>query len=240
MVRPYAMKGQKRKKEEVKYDREETEQFVEQDLTGAPKRAKAESTTADEAKTEEVLNELAGIPIPPLDQDNKPGVIFILEKASLEVAKVGKAMLMILDSQLNKAGRLRALYVRTEKGVLFEIKPYVRIPRTYKQFSVAGTECSILRPGTNTIISEQLSYKVGVVSKSFLKALVEKLRCLRSLALSGSKFEELQSSIGDLKHLRTVKSLTCQRVKPNAVYKPFDQPSKGVSQSWRAFPTDFN
>ena len=83
------MKGQKRKKKEVNYDREETEQFVEQDLTGAPKRAKAESTTVDEAKTE-VVNELAGIPIPPLDQDNKPGVIFILEKASVEVAKGGK------------------------------------------------------------------------------------------------------------------------------------------------------
>ncbi|KAM7505257.1 hypothetical protein LguiB_004161 [Lonicera macranthoides] len=166
MVRPYTMKGHKRKKKEVNYDREETEQFVEQDLTGAPKRAKAESTTADEAKAEEVVNELAGIPIPPLDQDNKPGVIFILEKASLEVAKVGKtyqllnsdehanflkrnnrnpadyrpdiahqAMLMILDSPLNKAGRLRALYVRTEKGVLFEVKPHVRIPRTYKRFS---------------------------------------------------------------------------------------------------------
>ncbi|KAM7505275.1 hypothetical protein LguiB_004179 [Lonicera macranthoides] len=44
-------------------------------------------------------------------------------------------MLMILDSPLNKAGRLRALYVRTEKGILFEVKPHVRTPRTYKRFS---------------------------------------------------------------------------------------------------------
>ena len=42
---------------------------------------------------------------------------------------------MILDSTLNKAGKLKALYVRTEKGVLFEVKPHVRIPRTYKRFS---------------------------------------------------------------------------------------------------------
>lgn len=100
--------------------------------------------------------------------------------------------------------------------------------------SVAGTECLILSPGTNTIISEQvrhvsfydshlstkdfprsllkadklrsfwLSYKVGVVNKSFLKTLVEKFRCLRSLALSGSEFKELPSSIGDLNNLRYI------------------------------------
>ncbi|KAK4355447.1 hypothetical protein RND71_024418 [Anisodus tanguticus] len=48
-------------------------------------------------------------------------------------------MLSILDSRVNKAGRLKALYVRTEKGVLFEVKPHVRIPRTFKRF--AGTMC---------------------------------------------------------------------------------------------------
>lgn len=42
---------------------------------------------------------------------------------------------MILDSPLNKAGRVQAVYVRTEKGVLFEVKPHVRIPRTFKRFS---------------------------------------------------------------------------------------------------------
>lgn len=46
---------------------------------------------------------------------------------------------MILDSPVNKAGRLKAVYVRTEQGVLFEVKPHVRIPRTYKRF--AGIMC---------------------------------------------------------------------------------------------------
>lgn len=46
---------------------------------------------------------------------------------------------MILDSPLNKAGRLRAVYVRTELGVLIEVKPFVRIPRTFKRF--AGIMC---------------------------------------------------------------------------------------------------
>jgi rRNA small subunit pseudouridine methyltransferase Nep1 len=46
-----------------------------------------------------------------------------------------QAILAILDSPLNKAGRMKALYVKTEKGVLLEIKPHVRIPRTFERFS---------------------------------------------------------------------------------------------------------
>ena len=43
------------------------------------------------AKTEEEDEiELGGIPISITDQKAKPGVIFILKRASLEVAKVGK------------------------------------------------------------------------------------------------------------------------------------------------------
>jgi len=110
-----------------------------------------------------------GIPIvlsDPKPAKEKPGVIFVLEKASLEVAKVGKtyqllnsedhanflkrngrepnnfrpdithqALLMILDSPVKQAGRLKAVYVRTEQGVLIEVKPHVRIPRTYKRFA---------------------------------------------------------------------------------------------------------
>lgn len=50
-----------------------------------------------------------------------------------------QALLSILDSPLNKAGRLRAVYIKTEKGILIEVKPYVRIPRTFKRFS--GVMC---------------------------------------------------------------------------------------------------
>jgi hypothetical protein len=42
---------------------------------------------------------------------------------------------MMLDSRLNKSGRLQAVYVRTEKGVLIEVKPHARLPRTFKRFS---------------------------------------------------------------------------------------------------------
>ncbi|KAK8594146.1 hypothetical protein V6N13_125955 [Hibiscus sabdariffa] len=175
MVRPYAIKAKKRKNREEKYDKEEQEQEqdeqVEVEERDSAKRASIEKPTKEEEEEEEEgkagTDELVGIPIAPSDKKtNKNGVIFVLEKASLEVAKVGKsfqllnsddhanflrknnknpadyrpdithqALLSILDSPVNKAGRLQALYVRTEKGVLFEVKPHVRIPRTYKRFS---------------------------------------------------------------------------------------------------------
>ncbi|KAL6327499.1 hypothetical protein AAG906_021574 [Vitis piasezkii] len=146
------------KEEEENYDREEVEQLLEEET--------AATATLDEKKAEEVTLERPGIPFVPSNLNNKTGVTFILERACLEVAKVGKsyqllssedhanflrknnknpaeyrpdilhqALLTNLDSPLNKAGRLRAVYVRTEKGVLFEVKPHVRIPRTYKRFS---------------------------------------------------------------------------------------------------------
>ena len=40
----------------------------------------------------------------------------------------------LLDSPLNKAGRLQ-VYIHTAKGVLIEVNPHVRIPRTFKRFS---------------------------------------------------------------------------------------------------------
>lgn len=52
-----------------------------------------------------------------------------------------QALLAIFDSPLTKAGRLQAVYVRTEKGVLFEIKPHVRMPRTFKRF--CGLMCKL-------------------------------------------------------------------------------------------------
>jgi rRNA small subunit pseudouridine methyltransferase Nep1 len=43
-------------------------------------------------------------------------------------------LLTLLDSPLNKAGRLQ-VFIHTTKGVLIEINPHVRIPRTFKRFS---------------------------------------------------------------------------------------------------------
>lgn len=45
-----------------------------------------------------------------------------------------QCLLTLLDSPLNKAGRLQ-VYIHTAKGVLIEVNPHVRIPRTFKRFS---------------------------------------------------------------------------------------------------------
>ena len=45
-----------------------------------------------------------------------------------------QCLLTLLDSPLNKAGFLQ-VYIHTAKGVLIEVNPSVRIPRTFKRFS---------------------------------------------------------------------------------------------------------
>ena len=45
-----------------------------------------------------------------------------------------QALLAILDSPLNKAGKVKAIYVNTQKNVLFRVSPRTRVPRTFKRF----------------------------------------------------------------------------------------------------------
>eukprot|EP01018_Ginkgo_biloba_P030889 Gb_28126 [translate_table: standard] len=131
---------------------------------GGRKREREDEEEAAGAESED-NTELVGIPAAPTTEKVEGGVIFVLEKASLEVAKVGKthqllncddhghflrknkrdpaayrpdiihqALLAVLDSPLNKAGRLNAIYVQTEKNVLIQVNPHVRLPRTIKRF----------------------------------------------------------------------------------------------------------
>lgn len=44
-----------------------------------------------------------------------------------------QCLMMLLDSPLNRAGMLQ-VYIHTEKNVLIEVNPHVRIPRTFKRF----------------------------------------------------------------------------------------------------------
>lgn len=100
MVRPYGVKVHKRKKREENYDREEEEEVEEQSIQAAKKKTTLSSTTQgddSEKKAEKEDGEeapvevLEGIPAAPSDQEAlKRGVIFVLERASLEVGKVGK------------------------------------------------------------------------------------------------------------------------------------------------------
>lgn len=53
-----------------------------------------------------------------------------------------QCLLTLLDSPLNKAGMLQ-VYIRTAKGVLIEVNPQIRIPRTFKRFG--GLMVQLLR-----------------------------------------------------------------------------------------------
>ncbi|PAN05736.1 hypothetical protein PAHAL_1G133800 [Panicum hallii] len=172
MGRPYAVKGRKKKRrlDEVAASDaappdEEAEDLPPPEEAGGEDKGEEDGAAAGEDEEEHAAVE--GLPVVPRPVDGKrrPGAIFVLERACLEVGKVGKtmqilnsddhanylrkqnrnpadyrpdiihqALLAIFDSPLTKAGRLQAVYVRTEKGVLFEIKPYVRMPRTFKRF----------------------------------------------------------------------------------------------------------
>ncbi|KAK3152765.1 hypothetical protein QOZ80_2BG0163270 [Eleusine coracana subsp. coracana] len=179
MGRPYAVKGRKKKRkleeaaasEEAPVASDEAEELQPPSEEAVEEKVKEEDVAveaaAGEGEEEEEHVAAEGLPIVPRTVDGKrrPGAIFVLERACLEVGKVGKtmqilnsddhanylrkqgrnpadyrpdiihqALLAIFDSPLTKAGRLQAVYVRTEKGVLFEIKPHVRMPRTFKRF----------------------------------------------------------------------------------------------------------
>ena len=41
---------------------------------------------------------------------------------------------MILDSPLNKAGKVKGIFVHTAKNVLIQVNPQVRLPRTFRRF----------------------------------------------------------------------------------------------------------
>ena len=45
-----------------------------------------------------------------------------------------QCLLTLLDSPLNKAGKLQ-IYVETKNRTLIELSPHIRIPRTYKRFA---------------------------------------------------------------------------------------------------------
>jgi len=122
MTRPFGVKGKKRKHSQSKQNSEEEHPqpppkkvvaAKESKEPSSPPQSESAPTEEDEVKvvaaeeskepspqpesvpTEE--DELSGIPIAPSEKEStKPNVIFILERASLEVAKVGKVLLPTL------------------------------------------------------------------------------------------------------------------------------------------------
>ena len=94
MGKTYAERVKKRKKTTEKYDREEETQ--EQSHEKEEQQQEAEKQIEEEEDDDENGGsvDLEGIPLAPTQTNdrNKPGVIFILEKASLEVGKKGKVV----------------------------------------------------------------------------------------------------------------------------------------------------
>ncbi|KAF3456600.1 hypothetical protein FNV43_RR01254 [Rhamnella rubrinervis] len=123
-----------------------------------------ESAT-NELRNEDTVCKLPGIPLAPCKQERNPGVIFVLEKASLVLAFVGRryqilnpeehagflrrknmdpykyrpdivheALRNIFESRLCLAGRLEAVYIKTDQGILIKVEPNVRIPESLVEF----------------------------------------------------------------------------------------------------------
>ena len=89
----------------------------------------------------------------------------ILKKAGRDVSEMRpdithQCLLTLLDSPLNKAGRLQ-VFIRTQKGVLIEVNPLTRIPRTFARFSG---------------LMVQLLYKLGVKSAGSNEKLLNVIR----------------------------------------------------------------
>ncbi|KAG9237894.1 putative ribosomal RNA small subunit methyltransferase NEP1 [Amylocarpus encephaloides] len=69
-----------------------------------------------------------------------------------------QCLLTLLDSPINKAGKLQ-IYIHSAKGVLIEVSPTVRIPRTFKRF--AGLMVQLLhRLSIRSVNSQEKLLKV--------------------------------------------------------------------------------
>ncbi|XP_017979827.1 PREDICTED: ribosomal RNA small subunit methyltransferase nep-1-like [Theobroma cacao] len=66
----------------------------------------------------------------------------------------------LFDSPLNDNNRVRAIYVKTDDGLLFQVEPHVRIPRTHDRFYGIMLELLEIKrvrvPETNEVIIQQL------------------------------------------------------------------------------------
>lgn len=126
MVLPYKVTGQKRKKKE-KYDiEEESEHLDDNDIPQSQKKAKIEGlegSELDKEKAEQVFDEMPWIPIVPADMFKKPGVIFILERASLEIGKVGKVRMVVCGGIGKFVGLYWVLRVNWHE-LLFYVQSY--------------------------------------------------------------------------------------------------------------------
>jgi len=95
--------------------------------------------------------------------DARPDITHQVRRATLRFnitanADYSQCLLTLLDSPINKAGKLQ-IYIHTAKGVLIEVSPTVRIPRTFKRF--AGLMVQLLhRLSIRSVNSQEKLLKV--------------------------------------------------------------------------------
>lgn len=106
-----------------------------------------------------------------------------------------------MDSPLNKAGKLQVL-IRTNNGVLIEISPHMRIPRTYKRF--AGLFAQLL---TKFKIRAQGSQNVlmKVIKNKFDKILPINIRKIGTS--SQAKLVDVQEYVDNLEEMDSKKPI---------------------------------
>lgn len=71
-----------------------------------------------------------------------------------------QALRCILDSPLNKAGMVGAIYVKIDQGGMFEVKPHVQLPQTCSRF------CGVISTNFYNILSSIPNYYVVVCATS--------------------------------------------------------------------------
>lgn len=114
-----------------------------------------------------------------------------------------QALLALMDSPLNKAGLLK-IYVQTQKKVLIDIHPSVRIPRTFKRF--AGLMVQLLHKMKIKAGAEGMTLLKVIKSGTFSQYLPTGTRCYgltskgklyTPLALARSKLSVMPSLDND-------------------------------------------
>jgi len=118
-------------------------------------------------------------------------------------------LLNLLDSPLNKAGRLR-VFIHTEKNVLIEVHPRVRLPRTFRRFSGLVAQLlekrRILATNSNEILMRVVPNPIAKhlpvgCRKILLTDTSEKLRDIRELAVHDiANDEDVAFAIGAISH----------------------------------------
>ncbi|KAL2930042.1 Ribosomal RNA small subunit methyltransferase NEP1, partial [Bienertia sinuspersici] len=184
--------------------------------------------TTDDFNIEDKEIKSCGIPLSLshlCDNAGSGAVTFVLEKASLALACVGKryqilssdehadylrkknlnpydyrpdivheALLQIMDSRLRLAGRLKAVYIHTNEGVLIKVEPYCMIPRT------VGSFCNMIAELLQTLSIKAKSNRkklLRVVANPVTKYLSPKSRKI-GLSFSSQKAVQLREYVSGI------------------------------------------